>query len=199
MPKVRTLQQRFAKGHIRQGEPTYFVSKMLNSLEMMGIRVQYEQFYGWNYHHIDDGKLGEDDLWIFWQGVYRQRTSEKITDPKHHTIRANSKKGQKHFKTGDEVQLAVWSGKPYYSPQIKICPPLKVTCYDFRVCPNGIILIQSQGNSENAYRGIFFDSAHKMVETLAENDGLSRADFFSWFKYPKPFEGQIIAWNDPKY
>lgn len=36
----------------------------------------------------------------------------------------------------------------------------------------------------------------EIMKTLAKNDGLTLAELLQWFKYPKPFEGQIICWND---
>lgn len=33
------------------------------------------------------------------------------------------------------------------------------------------------------------------VFEIAENDGLTSDDLLAWFKYPKPFSGQIICWN----
>lgn len=196
MPKVRTLQQRFAKGHIRQGEPTHFVEKVLNSIKIDYTSEEYyvDLFY-WNRENVK--KYG----WQFESKLIEFYASLEVLkdDPaKHHTIRANSKKGQKHFKKGDEVQLAVWSGTPYYSPQIRICPPLKVTCYDF-VTSIDIedCYLPEIGKKYRHIQGM--DVNESILPTVAKNDGLSLQDFFSWFKYPKPFEGQIIAWNDPKY
>jgi hypothetical protein len=42
-----------------------------------------------------------------------------------------------------------------------------------------------------------FPSYHpRALETLAQNDGLSLADFKEWFKWGTPFDGQIICWKD---
>lgn len=192
MAKVRTLSQRFPKGHIRQGEPTYFVEKVLNSLNGIGINMSWAHLLDINSKNVQDGKISESDLWEFWNKVtFNRHLPKNINEQKHHTIRANSKKGQKHFETGEEIQLAVWSGKPYASPQIKICPPLKVKCYDFEVFHNTM--------PQGIEWPLLVDGYDTDIEQVSKNDGLTVEDFKSWFKYPSPFVGQIIAWNDPIY
>ena len=42
----------------------------------------------------------------------------------------------------------------------------------------------------------FYHTDDEIMKRLAYNDGLSLAELLKWFKYPKPFKGQIICWND---
>ena len=177
MPKIRTLSQRFQKGHIRNGEPTYFVEKVLNSLLIDCYSEEYLEMLV----KLNPGKDKEMIL-----SFYLSIGWEKEYEEKHHTIRAGH-----HFKTDEEIQLAVWSGKPYASPQIKICPPLKVKCYDFEVFHNTM--------PQGIEWPLLVDGYDTDIEQVSKNDGLTVEDFKSWFKYPSPFVGQIIAWNDPKY
>jgi len=177
MPKVRTLSKRFPKGHIRHGEQTYFVEKVLNSLLIDCYSEEYLEMLV----KLNSGKDKEMIL-----SFYLSIGWEKEYEEKHHTIRAGH-----HFETGEEIQLAVWSGKPYASPQIKICPPLKVKCYDFEVFHNTM--------PQGIEWPLLVDGYDTDIEQVSKNDGLTVEDFNSWFKYPSPFVGQIIAWNDPIY
>jgi hypothetical protein len=84
--------------------------------------------------------------------------------------------------------------KPYNSPQIIFAPETEVVkTYDFQIKANGVFLLHDDGKSK------IFDSAGLIIESIAANDGLSKTDFFDWFKYPTAFDGQIICFKDPKY
>ena len=103
---------------------------------------------------------------------------------KLHTIRAG-----KRFKEGDYFSPRIWSGKPYNSKQVEISAPVKVVkVYEFGMRLNC-------GDKE------FFSGDTDLTPTslinIAANDGLSLSEFKSWFT--KPFEGQIICWEDPMY
>ncbi len=105
-----------------------------------------------------------------------------LCDPKYHTIRA----GQR-FKIGDKFSPRVWSGKPYQSKQIIIAPDTEIKkIWNFSkdlISPDFYI------------NGIRLQEPHFM-HSIAANDGLSLNDLLAWFKYPKPFSGQIICWNE---
>ncbi len=193
MTKVRTLSRTFPNGHVREGQPTYFVAQVLNAVSKTGINVTYQHIVDLNQDKIDKGLITESVIWKFWYNVLADIRNKVGSYEKLHTIRANNPKtNEPHFTTGDKIQLAVWTGKPYASHQIRICPELEVVCYDFEVeknhVPTGPEWIPSINGNE------LYD-----LEKLAINDGLSLDDFKSWFKYPSEFDGQIIAWVDPKY
>lgn len=100
--------------------------------------------------------------------------------PKHHTIRAGNR-----WKVGDKFSPRVWSGKPYNSPQIIITPDIEVVkVWDFKIL-NELIFIGGKG---------FKYSDQKILE-LSKNDGLTLSDLLFWFRFPKPFIGQIICWD----
>lgn len=93
--KVLTFSRHFPKGHPRQGEPTWFVESVLNSVMRK------------------DGILNLDDLKPEVRALindFALTTNEKQKD---HTLRAGSR-----FKPGDMASLRVWSDKPYRSKQI---------------------------------------------------------------------------------
>jgi hypothetical protein len=107
------------------------------------------------------------------------------TTPKVHTIREGHR-----WKVGDIFSPRIWSGRPYFSKQIIISPDIEVKkVWDFEIWGTGVISIQT--NMLNELReGI-------SCERIAQNDGFDDVkDFLAWFKYPKPFTGQIICWND---
>lgn len=170
MAKVRTLSQAFPSYHVEAGKPTNFVEKVWTSLidsEQMSISKGYEL--------SRQTGIGAMDIYKF---------RARIFDAKNHTIRAG-----KHFKKHDTVQLAVWSGKPYRSKQIKICFVLDVVTYDFEIKADGAILID----------GVTLPEKNTNLQVIAHNDGLTLPQFNSWFRLDKkviqPFSGQIICWN----
>lgn len=113
-------------------------------------------------------------------------------EPKHHTIRAG-----KRWNVGDMIDFFIWSGLPYRSKWIRPLPLIEVKkVFDIDIDENGIIavngkyLIEDESNEEESaeYR-------------LAINDGLEPSDFHHWliapvYKAAKPFDGQIICWNE---
>jgi hypothetical protein len=117
--------------------------------------------------------------WINYDGV-----AESIA-PKHHTIRAGHR-----WKAGDYFSPRVWSGKPYNSKQIQFAPDIQIKkVWDFSIILGAICVADYHMNGE-------CEGHHELVERLAMNDGLSTNDLIEWVKYPKPFNGQIICWNE---
>lgn len=98
--------------------------------------------------------------------------------PKHHTIRSGNR-----WNIGDKFSPRVWSGKPYCSKQIIIAPDIEIRkIWRFEI-NEGEFLIE----------GRQIGSLTRV--DLAINDGLDYKDMLDWFKFPKPFSGQIICWN----
>jgi hypothetical protein len=100
---------------------------------------------------------------------------------KHHTIRAG-----KRWKVGDKFSPRVWSGKPYASKQIQFAPDIEIkNIWD--------IGLRIRGDFKEFYCNDC-DLTATSINAVSSNDGLDRDDFLSWFT--KPFEGQIICWNE---
>lgn len=98
---------------------------------------------------------------------------------KYHTIRSGNR-----WKVGDWFSPRFWSDKPYHSKQITFAPDIEIKkIWDFEIKNNGFYI--------NGY-----PISPDKLEDVAENDGLSRHDLQDWFRYPKPFQGQIICWNE---
>jgi hypothetical protein len=188
MAKVRTLSQKFMKGHPNEGEPTLFVEKVLNSLGIDYFDGEYLAML----HNLNKGKEDVIDItgFFFSLGMFQDTGEEKL-----HTIRSGH-----HFKKGDMIQLAVWSGKPYASPQIKICPPLEVVqVYDFNII-NDIDDLTWIDIRNKYYHRLDMDINQSVLPMVAQNDGLSTQEFLDWFQVgKKEFKGQVICWKDPEY
>lgn len=123
----------------------------------------------------EDFKIPNDanDFWDFHE-YYNSK-------PKFHTIR-----GGNRWKVGDKFSPRVWSGKPYNSKQIILAPDIEVK----KVWSFSKDLI-----SKNFYLNGIEVQPDSLLE-IAKNDGLEIAELLLWFQYPKPFNGQIICWND---
>lgn len=163
MSKVITFSRTYPSYHPRAGEPTYFVEKMLKSLE--------PESKTWNPPYA---QLLKNGLSLF---------VGDLIEPKHHTIRAGHR-----WKEGDWFSPRVWSGKPYNSKQIQFAPDIQIKkVWDFDISGHdGKFFIDGKTLAE----------CHIFLIDIAENDGLTAADFRAWFKHPKPFSGQIICWSD---
>ena len=176
MAKVIILSRNFPSYHPRKGQPTYFVEKFLNWFWDQDIC---------NYHNVEEmikGLNGHDN--------YKLASScdPEIKEFKGHTIRLGSR-----WKVGDKASLRVWSEKPYRSKQIIIAPDIEVIKtwdveLNFRQTSPVMFIPQVQKHHLE-----FSD----MIK-VANNDGLSIDDFFSWFLFDRkadPFKGQIVCWN----
>ncbi len=153
-----------------KAEPTYFVEKITRSL-------------------LEQGNRPVDINCDFNEEMYY------IVEGKHHTIRAGNR-----WKVGDKFSPRVWSGKPYASKQIEIAPAIeikKIWKYEIKVPSKGVeqwLLNDTMVSESNEYMQQWFNAG--LIEAIAKNDGLTLSDFLNWFQHPKPFIGQIIAWNE---
>lgn len=196
MAKVITVSRKFPAYHPKAGKPTYFVEKILNyTLDV----VELPGFTG----------CGFWDALIFMNPGIDKNDLEKINDScdqdiseiKYQTIREG-----KRWKTGDMASIRIWGNDvnpktgrigPYHSKQITIVPDVKVRVFDFEIKEIEISEDIKQTN-------LFIDGkaycnpnvlSGELIK-LSVNDGLSVVDLLAWFKYPKPFKGQIICWNE---
>lgn len=101
---------------------------------------------------------------------------------KSHTIRAGNR-----WKAGEKFSPRIWSGKPYHSKQITFASDIEIR----KVWNIGLRI---RGDYKEFYCNDE-DLTGSSIITLSMNDGFKQvADFLNWF--PKPFEGQIICWNE---
>lgn len=169
MARVLTFSRTFPAYHPKAGQPTYFVEKFYNSL----IEQDKPTFNDLNFDLAisdDFGKLG----------------------CKHHTIRSGNR-----WNVGDKFSPRVWSGKPYDSKQIIIAPDVevkKVWRFNIEVNKDYICVLINDLAFHEENRSL--ETNHSGMMTLAKNDGLSFQDMRDWFKWGKPFTGQIICWNE---
>ena len=97
--------------------------------------------------------------------------------PKWHTIRAGHR-----WKVGDTFSPRVWSGKPYNSKMITIAPDIDITkIWNFEISDK----VTLDGKDLSVYD----------LQEIAKNDGLTFDELMAWFKFPKPFSGQVLCWN----
>ena len=104
--------------------------------------------------------------------------------PKYTTIRAGSK-----WQPGDIILPVAWllPGGRFVKGNKRVqfadeFPVVKT--WDFEIKILGMAFI----NNKRIYPDFLIE--------VAKNDGLNYPDFLAWFKYPKPFKGQIICWSD---
>ena len=178
MSKVITFSRVFPAYHPKKGQPTFFVEKIWQSFGINPLFPSPSLSIHNTHLPYDIVHLVGDDL------VYLHEY-----DPKHHTIRAGNR-----WKVGDKFSPRVWSGKPYNSKQIIIAPDIEIKkIWDFEIkkCEDGFWI-----EFGSHYIHEQFDVRDTVLPMLAKNDGLTYTDLLHWFKFPKPFKGQIICWNE---
>lgn|SRR3990167_1265004 len=177
MSKIIAFSTKFPSYHINKGKPPFFVEKILN-----GLKVGYKDYSYFqkllvlNAKNIDSGKLTIADINDFWTAL------EPIEETKLHTIRVG-----KRFKLGEKFSPRIWSGRPYFSPQIIFFDDLEI-----QYCPD-FLCTGFYGDKNNLWLVNSRPLASIESIDLAIGDGLKYADMLSWFN--KPFHGQIICWS----
>jgi hypothetical protein len=168
MAKVITLARQFPSYHPKAGGLTSFTQKVCRSL-LIEVPIELRRF---------NTIVVDGDMWY-----------EPTMEPKHHTVRLG-----RRWKDGDMASLRVWSGKPYNSPQIKICEDVKVRVVDIVLDFKNRLIYRKDGSVMHVIPALF----------LANNDGLSLQDFLDWFKHKEnrkkgiAIEAQILIWGDVK-
>lgn len=183
MSKVITFSRVFPDYHPKAGQPTFFVDMFWNSFrnEMFELPDAFRPFINGYVdlkmkHYLDP---------LIVPGV------------KRHTVREGHR-----FKAGEMFSPRVWgddvnvkSGRrgPYQSKQVIIGPDtlikkeIPIEFFDGLFVVNG-----------NAF-DVKLEEDQAIIEEIADNDGLNKEDLLAWFhgfKPKKPFDGQIIIWND---
>lgn len=180
MARIITFSTKFPAYHPKKGQPTYFVEKVNKSLGFE---------YGIPFGDQTEKHFAD-------QGIEYSHKIFCEVDPKYHTIREGH-----HWKVGDKASPRVWgtninpkTGRsgPYHSKQIIIAPVIEIKkVWDF-------VIKEDDADEPSIYlNGKHFAQigAGDSIK-LALNDGLSLEDMKGWFRYPKPFDGQIICWSD---
>lgn len=196
MSRVITFSEFYPKYHPKAGEPTFFVEKVLLSMN-------YLHTLGLRYFLLNNPE-------VYGKYMHRALCSDDII-PKYHTIRRGNR-----WKVGDWFSPRIWSGKPYRSKQIQFAPDIqvkKVWKLVVRASTHSSWVCFSIGSYDET------QWVHLMGTTetnrLALNDGLEPKDFKDWFRIPSMekrqkqnddieisnwkdiiFSGQIICWND---
>lgn len=173
MPVI-TFSRNFPSYHNKAGNETFFVEKLWMSFIAIGA--------------ISLSRACElsRETGI---GNFNMNTIRKADyGYKSHTIR----KGLR-WKAGDMFSPRIWgtdvnpkSGKsgPYHSKQIIIGPDIELKkVWTFEVGKKGKISLD-----EKPYK--------YGIERFANHDGLDPEDLKGWFKYPKPFLGQVLCWDE---
>lgn len=169
--------------HPRQGAKTHFVEKILKSLEIDPWAPEYySQLLELNKDKIEQGKLTEGQIYDWLTTLAPDQPAAKV-----HTIR-----GAGRYIPGEMASPRVWFEKPYQSPQLTFLPDFEIK----KVLPfemeNGKVSIDNS----------FYSWTYEVdkMHVLAENDGLSIADFLAWFKHPHPVTNtEIFAWGPVDY
>ena len=178
----KALSRTFPAYHPRAGQATNFVEK---------VWMATADIYSPSFKSIKELNAGKEELaWDFVTSI------DKDTPfyPKSHTIRAGHK-----VKVGDTITFFVWLGKPYDSKQMVIVPPITVKkVWNFEIADGDRQDIWlNRDLIHNSDEQLFHDEQLNLtIQKIAHNDGLDIDNFIAWFKYPKPFSGQIICWND---
>jgi hypothetical protein len=116
MSKVLTFSRFFLKGHPKEGQPTYFVEKIIKGLMNLDCA----------WYDIDVSSIFDREFYF----------SDECK-AKYHTIRS----GQ-HWKVGDRFSPRVWSGTPRRSRQIVIAPEVEVKAtWRFDIDTQGIFYL----------------------------------------------------------
>lgn len=166
MSRVITFSRTFPAYHPKSGQKTYFIQKIWRAL----VELSPDQKLPFSYQDIDEE--------VAFPKGYDPKHNIFEHEPKWHTIRSGNR-----WKAGDKFSPRVWSGKPYASKQLVFAPDIEI---------KQVMRFEIQNNN------LFVDGeeliASQWIE-LAGNDGLSISDMLAWFRYPKPFNGQIICWH----
>lgn len=187
MARVITFSRNFPSYHQKKGEPTCFIEKIWNSLYVDALNEKFLIPFEEDLYQLNKG-MPYHEYMTFRDALIISRTKFK---PKYHTIR-----GGNRWKAGDIFSPRAWSGKPYHSKQIVIAPNIEIKkVWDIEI-KKAYKQLPLDYDTDIIINHKFYHTDDEIMKTLAMNDGLSLAELLQWFKYPKPFQGQIICWNE---
>lgn len=187
MSKVITFSRFFPVGHARAKQPTYFVEQILSAV----YRLPDGKF--------DEGRFLRDCSFVIVQECLahlNQTPTSMVETLQHYSQKAHTIRNGDRWKAGDKFTPRFWSGKPYNSKQITICPDITIgQTIDFKI----------DGTLHNDQPMIAIECPIKFVgpqhqiDRIAQNDGLTTLDFINWFAPYLPFHGQIITFKPGIY
>lgn len=188
MAKTIPFSTVFPSYHPEKGNPTFFVQKLWNSI--LGDAMAKDTFFALEERLYQLNKhLPYCIFQEFRDSILKDRTKMNELDytfpPKGHTIRSGHR-----WKEGEMFSPRIWSGRPYGSKQIIIYDDMQVkTLWEFEIKNNLFALdgIEYDGETERHF---------EVLDTVAKNDGLGRHQLLEWFKFPAPFDGQVICWDE---
>ncbi len=184
MSKLLPFSRFFPTKHLKAGQPTFFVEKILNNLSHEGIWsdiYSMSDLMSLNQKALEDGKLTEQQLIDFNKSLCIQENMTPYA--KDATIR-----GAGRFKVGDSFTPVVWSGRPYHSPIIRFTADIKIiSVVDVALDFEKQLMMVNHHNYDSHWQ-------RYALPNLAALDGLQTEDFKNWFR--KSFEGQIICWTN---
>lgn len=190
--KYINFTKTFLKGHPKHGQPTYFILKILNSINAQKfgdnsyrLRTWYlNELQNLNKKNIELGKINLKHLVQFIDEINADhdkiiesypKLGEHVVTRKHTTIRHNT-----NLKVGELFSPRTWLKQPYKSPQLIFWQPLGVANIDsFEILGNDVWRLNKRPLSLEAKKSI------------AAADGLTLREMEDWFT--KPVKAQRIS------
>lgn len=131
--------------------------------------------------------------------LFQERfTDQIIHGTKVSTIRAGRKRA---IQSGDTLDLRMWTGAPYRSPQLALVEAKCLCVMRFELLSS----IHREGDPRRFFQGYVWTSTGVRIikdpaewTDLATHEGFSDGDdMISWFDrtHDIPFVGQLIAWG----
>ena len=183
-PKIkrirRSVSRYFPKGHPKEGQPTYFVEKILKSLYFAG-KVTLEDIQNLNIKDFD---------WKVFETCF----------PKLHTCRAALDSWieiVRKVNSGEYVlELFYWSGKPYHKDENGIGQVVFATIDKDSGC--GVQKVEL--NFKTLVSKVDGNPWNQNIDEIGRNDGLNFEDFKEWFrKYDLSKPMAIIHFTNLRY
>lgn len=170
--------RKYLKAHPKHGQETFFIEKIWSNDDALSPP----------YIKPVSTSILEKEFDNYTKNTYH---------PKGHTIRKGNR-----WKEGDLFDATVWTADPYHSKVITFAKDIKVVkTHSFEIKDNFIYVDKEKIGGMNKMEDKVFGDYYYLygfsnIELIAKNDGLELQDFLDWFKFPEPFDGQIIVWRE---
>jgi hypothetical protein len=199
MSKVITFSTRFPSYHPKAWQPTHFVEKFWNSFNVETLGQTFLADFDYEVTHKLNKSIPYSSICHF--NAQLHKSNRENLGAKYHTIRSGNR-----WKVGDKFSPRVWgndvnpkSGRsgPYHSKQIVIAPDIEVKkVWDIEIKEDPFTISFELLNNMLLKIDGHYATPEIIIPLIAKNDGLDLQDLLDWFKYPKPFVGQIISWSN---
>ena len=170
--------RKYLKAHPKHGQDTFFIEKIWSNDDALSPP----------YIKPVSTSILEKEFDNYTKNTYH---------PKGHTIRKGNR-----WKAGDLFDATVWTADPYQSKVITFAKDIKIIkTYFFEIKDNSIYVDRERIGGlhiikDDVFGDSFISDNIYNIEQKAKNDGLELQDFLHWFKFPEPFDGQIIVWRE---